>query len=169
MSTRALMMIVKQDDISGFTFDSPQNIWKRLRSESRGVILFRHFDGDPETVKRDVDKSLDFAERTKFNSGFNAEDVSSCLIAATMKVFPVQAAWRPLQEIDIDQTSPVFHYLLILDLVHQEWHFYWWKLEENEFGQRSWAFQTDPGILTGVGFTDDLYDVVEKHFFGNRH
>ena len=117
MSTSALMMIVREDDIPAFKFDSPQNVWKRLRSHSRGLILFRRLDADPEQIKRDIGKSLELARKTMFNFGFDAGQVSSYLISATVLVMPVQATWCPIQEGQIDQISTVFHCLLILVLV----------------------------------------------------
>ena len=82
MSTSALMMIVREDDIPAFKFDSPQNVWKRLRSNSKGLILFRRLDADPEQIKRDIGKSLELARKTMFNFGFDAGQVSSYLISA---------------------------------------------------------------------------------------
>jgi hypothetical protein len=167
MSTRALMMIVTRDNISGFDYDSPQNIWKRLRSESKGIVLFRQFDGDPKTVKRDLDKGLALALKILLsNAAINEGTVSSCLISATMKVMPVQATWCPLQEGEIDRIIPVFHYLLILDHANQTWDLYWWKLEEEDFGQDLREYQEDPRAMNYPDLMDkDFYDVLEEFIY----
>jgi hypothetical protein len=120
MSTSALMMIVKENDILPPKLGSPRDLWGRFRSESKGVVLFRHFDAEPEGVKKDIAKGLSLAQKLLFfTAEINESTVSSCIIAATMKVMPVQAVWCPLPEEQINQISPVFHYLLILDPVNQ--------------------------------------------------
>jgi hypothetical protein len=170
MSTRALMMVANEKYIPAFKLGSPQDLWKRLRSHSRGVVLFRHFDADPERVKKDIEKGLEFAQKVPY---FAVDEgivgiVSSCIISATMKVMPVQTTWCPLQDEEVDQISPVFHYLLILNPDNQKCHFYWWKLEEEEFGQHTWDFQPDPRLRNSYPDLMDknFYDVLEGFIYG---
>ena len=166
MSTRALMMIVGEEDIPEpkFKLDPPQILWKRLRSESKGTFLIRPFDGEPKVVQTDVDKALALAQRSLFPMAINADIVSSCMISATVKVMPVWPAWYHVQGGQIDQIAPVFHFLLILDRDDPKWCLYWWKLKEEEFGQRFWEYRQDPRAQkTYPHLMDrDFYDVLEE-------
>lgn len=168
MSTRALMMIAKETDTLPIKLGSPQDLRKRLRSHSKGVVLFRHFDADPERVAKDIEKGLEFAQRVSYiavEEGI-AGIVSSCIISATMKIMPVRATWYPLPEEQINQISPVFHYLLILDPDNQKWHLYWWKLAEEEFGEHTWDFQPDPRAnYYGDLMDKNFYDVLEETIY----
>ncbi len=170
MSTRGLMMIVGEDDIlePKFKLDPPQHLWKRLRSESKGNVLIRPFDGEPKVVQADVEKALALAQKSDFPTAINADIVSSCIISATVKVMPVRAAWYHVQEGQIDQISPFFHYLLILDRDNSKWYLYWWKLAEEKFGQRHWEYQQDPRVKkTYPDLMDkDFYDVLEEFIYG---
>jgi hypothetical protein len=90
-------------EIGAVKLGSPQDLWNRLRSHSREVVLFRRFDAEPGQVKKDIEKGLELARKITFNWGFEAMPVSSCLISATMKVMPVQATWCP-----VNAVFPVF-------------------------------------------------------------
>jgi hypothetical protein len=170
MSTRALMMIAREEDTLPIKLGPPQDLWERIRSHSKGVVLFRHYDAEPERVKKDIQKGLELAQKVPYiavNEGI-VGIVSSCLISATMKVMPVQETWSPLAEEEIEQITPVFHYLLVLDLHNQKWHLYWWKLEEKEFGQHTWDFQADPRLRNSYPdlMGKDFYDVLEGFIYG---
>lgn len=169
MSTRGLMMIVREDDILEPKADPPQNLWKRLRSESKGTVLIRLFDGEPKAVQSDVEKAMALAQKFIFPNAFNADIVSSCMISATMKVIPVMGAWYHVQDRQIDQISPVFPYLLILDRDRSKGYLYWWQLTEEQFGQRDWEYQKDPRVQkTYPDLMDkDFYDVLEEFICKN--
>jgi hypothetical protein len=81
------------------------------------------------------------------------------MISATVKVMPVRPAWYHVEEGQIDQISPVFHFLLILDRDNFKWNLYWWKLNEEKFGQRHWEYQKDPRA-------QKIYpDLMDKNFY----
>jgi hypothetical protein len=76
MSTRGLMMIARENDLPGIKLGSLKDIWKRLRPQSKGVFLFRHFDAEPEEVKREITKGLNLVRKTMFNFGFDVGQVT---------------------------------------------------------------------------------------------